>query len=345
MSDREKRNAIAVFYTNGDKVLAEQIVAGTKKDIYAIKGKFNSTTSLCGFLAFFQYVSLNLNSVYSVFSNSPVLKDLDVDLDWKLFEKCLADLANGGENDAILSSQFSNAFAKAFTYNVSTDLKKLIDAKDEIAINRFFMQLAQDRTGFQGADLRISCEFIPSPDMELSSITSRKMIENRECQDDDKSCEPQIELETEEEDLFAAQKDVKLVLHGSLILSPVAGREVGLLIAGDRIKVKIVDTNPRAVQVAKAFNAYDEGGYLPITGRIVSIKRRTEGGFRIYLIIAKGIYVKIEETEENIKIAIDSSFASSKPRADGISRLSFVIIAILSAIIIAMFAVLIILFK
>jgi hypothetical protein len=344
-SDQERNHEIALFYANGDSALAEKILSGAAKDVYVIRGEFNSMTSLCGFICYFHYYSLNLNSVHSVFSNSPALKDLKPDSDWRRFEKQLVDLAGGGENDAVLSSQFNNAFAKAFTHNLSVDFKKLIDAKDEIAINHFFQQLTQDRTGFQGTDMRVGCEFISSLDMELYSLTSRKMIENKECQEGDKACEPDIQLETEEDDAFIGDKDVKLILQGSLILSPVTGRDVGLLIVGDRIKLKIVDTNPRAVQVAKAFNAYDESGYRPMTGRIVSIKRRADGGFKIHVIIAKGIYVKIDETEQNIKIAVDASFVSEKTRADGISRLSFVIIAVLSAVIIAMFAVLILLFK
>ena len=346
LSDENRRFEIAIHYANGDAERAKQILAGTLKDVYVIKGKFNSTTARCGFIAFFNYNLLMLNSVYPVFSSASVHKDLEVNANWSAFEKNLTDLANNKDNDEVLSRQFNSAFTKAFTYQFSVDFKKRIDAKDEIAINRFFMQFVRDRIGFQSVDIRVDCEFISSLDMELNSLTSRKIVENKDhAVEQTKSVEPEIEFEGEDDRDFFNDKDVKVVLQGSLILSPVSGRDVRLLIQGDRIKIKIVDLHPKAIQVARAFNAYDEGGFLPITGRIASIRRRAEGGYKIFVIIAKGIYVKIEETEENIKIAIDTSFMASKSGVDKISKVSYVIIAILSIIVLALFAVILYVIK
>ena len=41
-----------------------------------------------------------------------------------------------------------------------------------------------------------------------------------------------------------------------------------------------------------------------ITGRIVSIGHLVNGGYKIFCLIAKGIYVKIEEEEEDIRVAV-----------------------------------------
>jgi hypothetical protein len=45
LSDYTRRFEIATFYTNGDAERAKQMIAGAFKDIYVIKGKFNTTTS------------------------------------------------------------------------------------------------------------------------------------------------------------------------------------------------------------------------------------------------------------------------------------------------------------
>lgn len=110
-------------------------------------------------------------------------------------------------------------------------------------------------------------------------------------------------------------KEIKLMLNGALILSPIRGKEIGKLVLGDRIMISIIDKNPRAIDVAKAFGAYDsEGNIKPIPGRIVSIKR--DEYLHLMAIVAKGIYMKIVEEEDNIKVAMDPAHYNQGGKID-----------------------------
>ncbi|OHD71351.1 MAG: hypothetical protein A2W19_10115 [Spirochaetes bacterium RBG_16_49_21] len=343
-SDSSKEYEIAFFYTNGNAERARQMIAGDLRDMSVIKGKFYSTTSLGAFIAFFNYQYLTLNSVYPVISASQTFSALDPDSDWITFEKHLVDSMGNDEHDDVLCTHFRNVFTAAFTLQFAGELQKLVQADDKSGINKFFMQFMQDRMGFQRAKMSVSCEFISSLDMELHSLTSRKITAYKEHKDDKDESEPRIEFEEDDGDVLK-EKKVKLVLRGSLILSPIKGRDVGLLIIGDRIKVKIVDVSPRAVQVAKAFDAYDEDGIHPIVGRIVSIRRLAEGGYRIFVLIAKGIFVRIDETEENIKIAVDTSYLEERQHVDKMPKISVAVISLLSVILLSLIVLLILYFK
>jgi hypothetical protein len=347
LSDYTRRFEIATFYTNGDAERAKQMIAGAFKDIYVIKGKFNTTTSLCAFILFFNYNTLSLNSVYPVFSHSSVLKDLKTNIDWKIFEKHLTELANSKDNDEVLCRQFKSTFNMAFSLQFAGELKKLLEGRNEIGINRVFTLFAQDRLGFQSVSLTVDCESLTSIDMELNSITSKKIVETRGNKDaETKEGAPEVEIEVDDDSDFVRDKDIRLMLNGSLVLSPVTGRAVNLLIIGDRIKTKILDRHARAIQVAKAFNAYDDDeGIWPVAGRIVSIKRQTGGGYKLFVIVAKGIYVKIYEAEEEIKVAMDTSNVDDKSAAVKTSKVSIIVIVVLSVVLLAMIGLIIYLFK
>jgi hypothetical protein len=126
-------------------------------------------------------------------------------------------------------------------------------------------------------------------------------------------------------------KEVKLMLNGALILSPIKGTDIGKLAVGDRIMISIIDKNPKSIDVAKAFNAYDsEGNIKPIPGRIVSIKR--DDYLHVMAIVAKGIYMKIIEEEDNIKVAMDPAYynqsGKNEPEDKGSSKTMMVILSI-----------------
>lgn len=345
LSDYTKKLEIAMFFTSGDEERAKQMIAGNLKDICVIKGRFSSTQSFGAFVAFFNRNYLTLNSVYPVISESAALKDLKTSNDWRTFEKDLMDFAGSQPHDEVLGRQFKHVFLSAFTVNFANDLKKLLDGQSEIDINRVFQLMVQDRMGFQGVSMMIDTEYLSSLEMETDSVTSRKMTDyqlSREVQEKD---ELELEVDTDDDQEALKGKEVKLLLRGSLILAPISGRDIGLLVVGDRLKVKIVDSHPRAIQVAKAFNAYTEDGIQPITGRIVFLRRRVDGGYTIFVAVAKGIFVKIEEMEEGIKVAIDTSYMDVPAPSDAMSKVTMGVIGALAAILIGLILFLIILFK
>jgi hypothetical protein len=342
LSDFTKKLEIAKFYTSGDEDRARQMIAGSLDDIYVIKGRFTSTSSFGAFIAFFNYFYLTLNSVYPVISDAFSLKDIKTNRDWTTFEKDITDFMSNNEHDDNLGRKFKNVLTTSFTVQFGGDLKKLMEEKSDIGINRLFQQVVQDRMGLQSVNSIVDIEVISSLEMELHSITSRKIIEYQEFQKKQAEFDPDIQVDTEDDDKEVLKgREVRLVLRGSLILSPISGRDVGLLVSGDRLKLKIMDTHEKAVNVLKAFNAINNEGPQPILGRIVSIRHRNDGGYTIYAIVAKGIYVKVEELEENIKVAIDTSGLDQAPGSDRMSSATLGIIIGLGVALLALLALVI----
>lgn len=336
LSDYTRKLEIATFYANGDEERAKQIVAGTLKDFYAIKGRFSSTTSFGAFIAFANSQYLSLNSMYPVISGSFSLKDLKTFNNWMNYEKDVMDFLKNNEHDDVLGRQFKNAFHSSVTLQFMSELKRLVNDRKDMDINRLFQQIVQARMGLQSVNMIVDVEEITSVDMELHSITSTKMSEQPAAREKT-GLEPDIAVEADEDDREVLKgKDVRLLLRGGLILSPLSGREIGLLVVGDRLKINITDRHEKAVHVLQAFNAIDNEGARPITGRIVHMKHRADGGYTIYAIVAKGIYVRIEELEDGIKVAIDTSYMETRAEPEGMSRATMGVIGGLSAAIIAL---------
>ncbi|MBN1497756.1 MAG: hypothetical protein JXA07_13355 [Spirochaetes bacterium] len=321
LSDFARKLEVATFYTNGDEERARQMIAGSLNDIYVIKGRFSSTSHFGAFIVFFNHYYLKLNSIYAIISDDFALKDMKTSRDWITFENDLASFAGNSQHDDVLDRQLRNALNTSFSLSFSGELKKLVEEQSDIEINRLFQQVVMDRMGLQSVNSVVDIEVISSLDMELHSLTSRKIPEIQEFQNKQKELEPDVQVDTEDDDREVLKgREVRLVLRGSLILAPISGRDIGLLVSGDRLKLKVVDTHEKAIQVLKAFNAITSDGVQPILGRIVSIRHRNDGGYTIYAIVAKGIYVKVEELEENIKIAIDTSGLDAEAGPDRISN-------------------------
>ncbi len=345
LADYTKKLEMAMFFTNGDEERARQMIAGNLDDICVIKGRFSSTQSFGAFIAFFNRYYLTLNSLYPVISDSFNLKDIKTSVDWRNFEKDIMDFVGSQSHDDVLGRQFKHVFLSTFTVNFAGELKKLLDGNSEVDINRVFQLMVQDRMGLQGVSMMVDTEYLSSLEMETDSVTSRKMMDYQLHKDDKGTAELNLEVDTDDDREALKGKEVKLLLRGSLILAPISGRDIGLLVVGDRIRVKIVDSHPRAVQVAKAFNAYTEEGIQPITGRIVFLRRRADGGYTIFAAVAKGIYVKIEEMEERIKIAIDTSYMDAPAPSDSMSKITMGAIAALAVLLVGLIIAMVLIFK
>ncbi len=344
LTDYTKKLEIALFYTNGDEERARQMIAGTLLDVYVIKGRFSSTSSFGAFIAFSNQHYLTLNSVYAIITDDFEMKDIRTSIDWKTFERDLVDFIGTHGHDDVLGRQFKTVFTSSFNINFAGQLKRLVEEQGDMEINRLFQQVVQDRMGLQSVSMSVDVELISSLDMEVASITSRKAADYRSQSGAGKSEDPDIQIDLDDDAEALKGKDIRLVMNGSLILSPISGRDISLLVMGDRIRVKILDTHRRAVQVAKAFNAYDDDGIKPITGRIVSIRHRRDGGYTIFAIVAKGIYVKIEELEDNIKVAIDTSYMEATGEEGGLSKASIIMIVGLVALLIILVAAIVLIF-
>jgi hypothetical protein len=179
----------------------------------------------------------------------------------------------------------------------------LIDQDNGIAVNHNLQKFFSDITGFQNVGFSVDYEKISSLTMELQSLTNKKISNAKE-----KSKAEEVIVEAvDDADSALEGKDVKLLLRGALVLTPIKGKDISQLAVGDKVMIRKKKKNEKAVELLKAFNAYkDDGSAKPIVGRIVAISHTTD--YKIHAIVAKGIYVKIVEEEGFIKVAMDSTY-------------------------------------
>jgi RPA family protein len=349
LSEQARKFDIAMYYTHSDSEKAKQMVAGTYKDLYAVKARFSSSSVYGAFLFFFNNIYNSVASAYVIVSNNFAVDDLKTNVDWRIFEKDIERFVGENDHDEVLRNQLKDAICSFFSMQIGAgeqgarELSKLIQMEDPISVNRLMHRFVQTRVGFQNVNVSVDYEPVSSVDMETLSISSSKISENELNKLKEDKTEPEEPIVPDETDEALKGKEIKLMMNGALILSPIKGKDIGLLTSGDRIKISIVDRSNKAITVLKAFNAYNEGNAQPITGRIVTIKHKSTGGYKVVAVVAKGIYVKIDEEEESIKVALDPAHAagsqqSQQPEPSGVSVplivvLIIVFIALISLIV------------
>ncbi len=341
LNEQTKKMNIALYYVNGDMQKAKQMVAGNYRDIYALKCVFTSSSLNGGFLVFYNHMQLKVFNVYVIVSPSYNVKSINSNDDWKLFEKEISEVLAMGEHDDVLCRTLRDKISSSFSVMFIADLNKFLTNNDDISLNRLFQKLIQDALGLQRVECRFFNQLISSLEMELNSTSTRKL--DKQTIEGQQEAAQAAQTETAKEETKEPQAGidgVKLVINCGLILSPIKGKDISKLVAGDRIRINIVDNNPKAITVAEAFGAYREGKFSPISGRIKSIEMVPDSGYVIYVVIAKGVLGKIVEEEDNIKVAMDPSYyVESAGEEEAKSNLP-VIMVVLTAIAIAIIVIL-----
>lgn len=352
LSGQTKKINIALHYVGGDMEKAKQMVANSYQDMLAVKCKFSSSTLYGVFLLFFNYVYCRLDDSYWVVSADYTIDNISNTSEWKIFEKDIDEARNKGD-DSRLSNDFKEKFSKAFTVSVGKKIYEYIKNNDSIQLNHYFQKYLQETTGLQRIDLNIDQQQITSLDMEENSISSKKL--------EAKVLEGKKEEKTKKE---AAQKaedninrppevgkaGVKMIINSTLILSPIKGKHITQLVVGDRIMTTLIDPHPQTIEIAKAFNAYnDENKKIsPIPARLKWIKYHDGIGYDIYAVIAKGIVVHIQEEESNIKVSMDPSYVLNKQAEEdeAASKKGLpLIIGLIAAVLVLVGVIVIIIFK
>ncbi|MCP4133472.1 MAG: hypothetical protein GY754_21060 [bacterium] len=356
LAEQTKKIDFALFYTHGDMDKAKEMVAGSYKDVFAIKANISTSSIYGAFLLFFNHNFCASPHVLAIISTSFKVGDLKTTVPWRQYEMEIADLVKEGDHDAVLGKQLQEGLTSYFSIqfdeeHAANELQSLLQRGDDIGVGHLFQRFIESKIGFQNVSVSVDSDEISSIDMEFLSKTSEKVnprdLPSQKAKDEEKKKMKKIEKmegEGEEEEDPLDSKTVKLILMGSLILSPIRGKDISKIIAGDKVKIKIVDENPKAISVAKAFDAYDDGEIGPIGGRVISIKMRGDGGYSIVVIIAKGIFVKIEEDEGNIKVLMDTA-SSVKPEKETASTVSVPFLILLVVIFVILIAMIIFFLK
>jgi len=335
-AETTKKMQIALYYTYGDQDKARKMLSDSYKDLVIFKGKFSSASVYGAFLIFVNKIYFKVTHSIVIVSKSFELSELKTAVDWRNFERQLDLVQKKGGIDEIFSSQIKDNISKRLTIQELTKFVRLIEAKDEISLGHNFQKFLTDVTGFQNIVLSLDYEESSSLAMELHSITSTKLSPAELAKGQNQQPQPEVKVEKIDDALEG--REIKLMLNGALILSPIKGKDIAKLAVGDRIMISIIDKTPKAIELAKAFKAYDEEGNMkPIPGRIVSLKK--DDYLNIIVIVAKGIYMKIIEEEENIKVAMDPTYynqskATEDEESKGFSKTFIIILTLIFVILV-----------
>ena len=155
-------------------------------------------------------------------SKSFELSELKTAVDWRNFERQLDLVQKKGGIDEIFSSQIKDNISKRLTIQELTKFVRLIEAKDEISLGHNFQKFLTDVTGFQNIVLSLDYEESSSLAMELHSITSTKLSPAELAKGQNQQPQPEVKVEKIDDALEG--REIKLMLNGALILSPIKGK-------------------------------------------------------------------------------------------------------------------------
>jgi hypothetical protein len=346
LSEQTKKINIALFYTNNDMEKAKQMLAGSYKDILALKIKFTSSSLYGAMIVFLNAPQVRLVDTFLVVSNDYLIDNIQNNQDWKTFEKDISS-SRASVTDYRLINEIKDKFDHGLSMQICMSIVKLVEKNDEIQLSRMFQKFVQETTGLQRVDISIEIQKISSLEMETDSISTRK-IDSMSPPAEKVPDEP-VELEkTADDDIKQGVNGVRAVIRSSLILSPIKGKNINELKINDKVMISLIDLSEQNITIAKAFNSYDAENrrILPIPSRIKSIKYIDGAGYKIYVVIAKGIVGQIMEEESNIKVAMDPSVPAAQETKEPEGKTSLgVIIALFAAILVLVAVILVMVLK
>lgn len=310
---------MALKCTNGDEAKAKAMIAGEYFDNIAIKCKYllsgsNHSGLLLAFINIADegYVSF-FNTIDT--SNSITFAQTDMNEPWTKFADEISTLSAGGFGTDLPGSRelFLNELSSA-------DFIESVKERDELTINSKIIGVLKRLTG----EMQVSSE------VEIEPVSSLSMMQDGLLTFDEPANEP---VPTEEQidkvlgsneqgspDLseFDAPTDgsmVEYTVDGNVVLSPVNGKYIMDVQAGDRILLTLDPSNPLALNVLKSLKAINsEGKAIPMVGIVIAkIPMASKGGTLLHAIIARGIIVRLFEAD-NLKIALagDSGESTSE---------------------------------
>jgi hypothetical protein len=297
MEEQIKSIDIALKYTNGDITKAKEMASGHVNDIVVVKGKFLDLASsqsglvLVFFNIDFEYIACIESMIANnsgIFDRARIFDDWKaLYLDLKTFQKGTESIDSTEFNNSIINSVIQNdLFGNVEEGNLESVKKKLNSSISEFySAKSVQLQIELNKTNSLALDVAGL----------IIEIPGKKEKEEKEK-------ENKAEETESERRMSRIEQEAMYVVKGNSIVSPVRGKFVNDLIAGDNIKIILSDKDMVSQKILNAVNAYDaEKKPLPVKGRIKEVIPLEKNGFVIYALVAKGILAKLLE-EENFKL-------------------------------------------
>ena len=310
LADQVKKIDIALYYVGNDMVKAKQMAAGSYKDAVAMKGVFSSSSLYGNFLIFFNKTYNRIIDSLFVISPDYTINSVNNHQDWRTFEKDMLAARQKSEN-ARASSDIKDKVERSFTGSLCVELGRLLERNDEVQAQHIVQKILTESTGFKRVELKLLFQETSSLDIELDSQSSRKM-DSKAAAQENKAAE-KVSAETPLDEPQIGKDGVKLIIKGALNLSPIKGKHISSIVQGDKVMITLLEENNQTIQIAQAFKSYDaeKKKIMPLPARITTIKFIDGVGYKIFALIAKGVYTVVIEEETNIKVALDPIYAAA----------------------------------
>jgi len=304
--DQVRKMNIALHYVANDMVKAKQMVSGSYRDLIVFKGRFSSSSLYGCFIIFFNKVYSKVTDSTFVLSPDYALGGINTTQDWKTFEKDMVDHQKNSETSRA-SQDIKDKIDRSFTLAICNELSRLLERNDMIQVQHVIQKILQESTGFKRVDLKVELQELSSLEMELDSITSRKVDAKTLSGAATETKKPETTETPADADPEVGKNGVKLIVKSTLNLSPIKGKHISQIVPGDRVMITMIEQNNQTLQIAQAFKAFnkEQNRILPVPARVVSIKYIDGLGYKVFAMIAKGVLAQVIEEETNIKVALD----------------------------------------
>ncbi len=304
VSEKAKKIETALKYTAGDMEKAKFMAAGKLQDVVAIKGKFiiPDYNQSGAFIAFINTTQEYISSVKTVLStNTGTYTKVRIFDEWKSLYKNIEAYETGG--DAIDSGRLTASLLDLMIKrDVFPDVQKMNLEYLSVALQDMIKEIFKS----EKAKCQVELEKTTSMDVELMGIeimlpeSPSPQETATEASEQDFKKVPDTPFRKK---LSEFESKASFIVEGCCVLSPVKGKPIAELTAGERILVSLTAGDPVSERIIDAYKARDhEGKPLPVVGRVVEIVPNEESkGVILYVLVAKGIYSKIVE-EEPVRI-------------------------------------------
>jgi hypothetical protein len=319
IGEKAKRIEIALKFTDGDMNKAKLMAAGNLSDITVIKGKFMvPEQEVSGFfLAYFNVIGEYIAAIKSVVvSNGSIFSRIRIFDEWRSHYKNMLAYQKGDDtlDPEKLNSDLLSSFIKI---DVFPDVQKR--NLDYLALT--VPEILKSSFGAANIKSQIDLEQTSSLDLVLMGI--EVMIPSSEEEQPQETTEASaVETKSVPDSPFGKklaeiESKAQFIVEGCCVLSPVKGKLIAEVNAGERIFVVLPSKDSVSQRILDAYKARtSEGAPLPVVGRVVEkIPNELTKGYILYVLVAKGIYAKIVE-EENMKIQTELTAASQKREND-----------------------------
>ena len=305
-AEKTKKISIALKYTNGDMDKAKLMAIGSMFDVIVVKGKFtvDDQNTSGAFLVFFNFIDEYIAAIESIIElNDAFFSKTKIFDSWGIIYKNIASYENGKDtlNSAKLNGDIYNSFAQL-------DIFPHVQKEDTNSLSSILVDIFKECFESLNIECQIEFEKTNSLELELAGIDVMlpPIIENRRS-----ASEVEIVFDPDSpfgKKIASTESQAQFIINGSLTISPVRGKLLSEIRPNEKIYVLLSDKDQISQKVIDTYKARDrEGNPRPFLGKVISvIPNEVHKGFIIYIMVAKGIYVKIVE-EENLKIQTEST--------------------------------------